>query len=139
MLSFFLRLVFTVFWGIQLLITTIAMHWSIHGIVTFNCSSPHATSSPSHRQLPQLNDDRIANSIRQVAWLESTDYLFLRNNIPDFSRLKGWTQYFLQIVLTATQTMSLQWFQFDVISSLSCKQGDSAVMLVVERMPVSAR
>jgi len=25
----------------------------------------------------------------QVAWLESTDYLFLRNNIPDFSRLKG--------------------------------------------------
>lgn len=28
-------------------------------------------------------------AFEQVAWLESTDYLFLRNNIPDFSRLKG--------------------------------------------------
>ena len=52
------------------------------------CSASPATTllSPLTRLPPKLVECLM---FLQVAWLESTDYLFLRNNIPDFSRLKG--------------------------------------------------
>ena len=58
------------------------------------CSASPATTllSPLTRLPPKLVECLM---FLQVAWLESTDYLFLRNNIPDFSRLKGRVEHCL--------------------------------------------
>ncbi|XP_052817557.1 cilia- and flagella-associated protein 418-like [Mya arenaria] len=66
--------------------------------------------------------DFLVASFDNFTWDRTTDYLFLRNNSPDFNRLKsklvskrGWRAYCCQCChqavdrLTDTQTLSVKW------------------------------